>query len=272
MAAIATLDLEQYSKDLQQIPGWFWPVDMFLFAGINQLQKAEACTGDILEIGVYHGKSSVLLGYFLHPPEELMVCDTFESEAIQEQNLTENQKYYANVQRQTFEQNFARFHSRSPRIFTCSSTDLIHHIPLSQSFRFIHIDGSHLYEVVRQDVRLSQHLLKDKGVVVFDDYRSPHTPGVSAALWDAVLHNGLHPFCLSPAKMYAHWGERPPFDIQDLLTWLQNHGMFHIDESNVGGNRMLIVDISSSVSAKYELAWHRRLLWNLKNLVKPVLA
>lgn len=69
MAAIAAL--EHYSKDLQKIPGWFWPVDMFLFGGIDQLQKTEALTGDILEIGVYQGKSAVLLGHFLRPHEEL---------------------------------------------------------------------------------------------------------------------------------------------------------------------------------------------------------
>jgi hypothetical protein len=37
MAAIVALELEQYSKDLQTIPGWFCPVDMFLFGGIDQL-------------------------------------------------------------------------------------------------------------------------------------------------------------------------------------------------------------------------------------------
>lgn len=268
MAAMAALELEQYSKDVQTIPGWFWPVDMFLFGGIDQLQKVEALTGDILEIGVYQGKSAVLLGYFLRPHEELMVCDTFDSEAIQEHNLTENQKYYANVQRQTFEKNFAQFHIRPPRIFACSSTDLIQHLPSSNKFRFIHIDGSHLYDVVREDIKLSRQLLQDKGVVVFDDYRSPHTPGVSAALWDAVLHETLHPFCLSPSKMYAYWGNQPPFDLKMLQKWLQDQGLFQVDESTVSENRMLMVDMPSSISARYEQAWHQRLLWNLRSLVK----
>lgn len=269
MAAIAALELEQYSKNLQKIPGWFSPVDMFLFGGIDQLLKTEALTGDILEIGVYQGKSAVLLGHFLGPHEELMVCDTFESEAIQEQNLIENQKYYANVQRQTFEKNFAQFHSRLPRIFACSSTDLIQYLPPSNRFRFIHIDGSHLYEVVREDIKLSRQLLEHKGVVVFDDYRSPHTPGVSAALWDTVLHEALHPFCLSPDKMYAYWGNQPPFDSKALQKWLQDQGFFQIDESTVGENQMLTVDMPSSVSAKYEQSWRQRFLWNLRSLVKP---
>jgi hypothetical protein len=269
MAGLAASGVEQYFKSLQTIPGWFWPVDMFLFGGIDQLQKMDAVTGDILEIGAYQGKSAVLLGYLLRPHEELMVCDTFESEAIQEQNLTENQKYYANVQRQTFEKNFAQFHSRPPRIFACSSTNLIQQLPSSNKFRLVHIDGSHLYEVVREDISLSRQLLKHKGVVVFDDYRSPHTPGVAAALWDAVLHEGLHPFCLSPGKMYAYWGNQRPFDLKTLQKWLQDQGFFQIDESTVAENRMLVVDMASSVSAKYEQGWRQRLLWNLRSLVKP---
>jgi hypothetical protein len=104
---------------------------------------------------------------------------------------------------------------------------------------------------------------------VFDDYRSRHTPGVSAALWDAVLHETLHPFCLSPGKMYAYWGNQPPFDLKTLQKWLQDQGFFQIDESTVSENRMLMVDMPSSVSARYEQAWHQRLLWNLKSLVKP---
>jgi methyltransferase family protein len=266
---IAALGAEQHFKDLQKIPGWFWPVDMFLFAGIDQLQKAEGLTGDVLEIGTYQGKSAILLGYFLQAHEELIVCDTFESEAIGEHNLTENQKYYTNLQRQTFEKNFAQFHSRPPRIFACSSTDLIKHLPESNTFRFIHIDGSHLYDVVREDIRLSQQLLGDNGVVVFDDYRSPHTPGVAAALWDAVLHESLHPFCLSPSKMYAYWGNQPPFDLKRFYGWLQGQGFFQVNESIVRGNRMLVVDLPTSVSAKYEQGWRQRVLWNLRGLVKP---
>jgi hypothetical protein len=69
--------------------------------------------------------------------------------------------------------------------------------------------------------------------------------------------------------MYAYWGNQPPFDLKTLQKWLQDQGFFQIDESTVSENRMLMVDMPSSVSARYEQAWHQRLLWNLKSLVKP---
>jgi hypothetical protein len=269
MAATTVPQFEQLFKDLQKIPGWFWPIDMFLFLGINQLQQTGKCTGDILEIGAYKGKSAILLGHCLDAHEELVVCDTFESDAIQEQNLAENQTYYANLQRQTFEHNFHRFHSHPPQIYECSSTALSDHVGLAKRFRLIHIDGSHLFEIVQQDIKLSKDILRDNGIVIFDDYRSPHTPGVAAALWDAVLHQGLHPLCLSPWKMYAYWGGSPPFDAKALMDWLRTHEAFQIEESIVGNNRMLIVDLPSSVSAKYEQNWRQRTLWSLRSLVKP---
>jgi len=69
--------------------------------------------------------------------------------------------------------------------------------------------------------------------------------------------------------MYAYWGDQRPFDLKTLQEWLQNQGFFQIDESTVAEDRMLVVDMASSVSAKYEQGWRQRLLWNLISLVKP---
>ncbi len=52
-------------------------------------------------------------------------------------------------------------------------------------------------------------LLAPEGVVVFDDYRAEHTPGVAAAVWQR-LDKGLSPFALSPVKMYATFGDPLP--------------------------------------------------------------
>ncbi len=58
-------------------------------------------------------------------------------------------------------------------------------------------------------------------------------------------------------------------DAKALTDWLRAHGTFQIEESIVGNNRMLIVDLPSSVSVQYEQSWRQRILWSLKNLVKP---
>lgn len=55
-----------YLRALDSIDGWLYPEDVLLFQEIDALQGLSKVTGDLLEIGVYHGKSAILLGYF--PP------------------------------------------------------------------------------------------------------------------------------------------------------------------------------------------------------------
>jgi hypothetical protein len=47
--------------------------------------------------------------------------------------------------------------------------------------------------------------------VVFDDFRSEHTPGTSAAVWEAVASDGLVPVALTPQKMYAVFSDPEPY-------------------------------------------------------------
>ena len=72
--------------------------------------------------------------------------------------------------------------------------------------RFVHIDASHLYEHVVADIAAARTLLKPGGVVVFDDYRAPHTPGVAAAVWRETTED-LTPFAVTQNKLYATFGE-----------------------------------------------------------------
>ena len=67
-----------------------------------------------------------------------------------------------------------------------------------------------MYDQVRQDVINAQTILRPGGIVAFDDYRTEHTPGVSAAVWQAVISDGLVPVAITPQKMYAiHAGDDP---------------------------------------------------------------
>src|SRR5690606_24123152 len=73
-----------------------------------------------------------------------------------------------------------------------------------------HIDASHMYEHVRQDIESARRLLRANGVVAFDDYRAEHTPGTAAAVWEAVLNDGLRPIFHTSGKLYATWGDPTP--------------------------------------------------------------
>jgi hypothetical protein len=214
-------DAHMYFKAVQDIEGWFYSEDAILIEAINAIQADHHMSGDFLEIGVYYGKSAAFLGFLREPRERFIVCDLFGSRAMSAENQMEKETWYPHLDRKTFESRYLQVHTELPQIFVCNSGRIKRLANLARTFRFIHIDGSHLYRVVRQDLRTASELLKPGGVVAIDDYRSAHTPGVAAATWEAVLSGWLRPICVTPQKMYATVGGRKIAWLQKLKDWCE---------------------------------------------------
>jgi hypothetical protein len=208
-----------YIAMLDQVPGWFFYPDARVFAGIDAYQRASGVTGDLLEIGVYLGKSAILMGYLRRDGERLVVCDLFESEGTTEESRRENCRWYGGLSRQEFEDNYRRFHDRLPTVLACPSSELSRVGPPG-SFRIVHVDGSHVYDIVQEDLGNAERLLGDGGVVIVDDWRSAHTPGVAAATWEAILNRRLVPFCFTDQKMYATWSRSMCPSPLDVRSWM----------------------------------------------------
>jgi hypothetical protein len=185
----------------------FFPTDFRLIDFILGHQLSEPVLGDILEIGSYAGKSTILLGYGLRDHETLVVCDLFGLNPADFQAPTEFMRIgaCAGLTIERFHEHYDRFHRRRPQLEVCASSHLENRIK-GRSFRFIHIDGSHAYDSVRSDIWMAvEHAVQD-AVVVVDDYRSPHTPGVAAAVWEAAAANAIYPFCITETA--ATWAAR----------------------------------------------------------------
>jgi hypothetical protein len=209
------LDLEQ----LRQIPGWFTPTDQLLFAWFLEWQSLHNISGDLVEMGVYKGKSAVLMGAHVKHDERLIVCDLFGRAASEEDIGAAASKFYRdNLCRQDFEINYLAFHDTLPCIVEGPSSTILSHVNPGTA-RFVHIDAAHRYANVRQDIAATRTMLRRDGVVVLDDYRTAHTPGVGAAVWRAVLHDALVPICVSETKFYGTWGPAGQIQ-QDLSAWI----------------------------------------------------
>jgi hypothetical protein len=213
------LDPHTHFKAVQDIEGWFYSEDAIVFEAINTIQTGRRMSGDFLEIGVYCGKSAAFLGFLRGTNERFIVCDLFGNRARSAENQAEKETWYPKLERQTFELRYLQVHPVLPEILVCSSGRIKDFAKLTKTFRFIHVDGSHLYRVVRQDIRTVSDLLKPGGVVAIDDYRSAHTPGVAAATWEAVLSGRLSPICITPQKMYATVGGRKIPWLQEFKDW-----------------------------------------------------
>lgn len=204
-------------RSLDDIAGWFPSVDQRLFEHFLG-PDAVVTHGDLVEIGVYLGKSAVLIGAYKRPDEVFTVCDLFGAEAVDEHNVDENSRLYKNLTRSKFEANYTALRGELPVIVAGLSSTIVDHVK-PESARFVHVDGSHMYEHVAGDADSARTMLLPDGVVVFDDYRSGHTPGVAAAVWEAVLNKGLQIIVLTGQKMYATFGDAAPHQ-ERVEAWL----------------------------------------------------
>ncbi|MGW2997261.1 class I SAM-dependent methyltransferase [Streptomyces sp. NPDC001193] len=204
----------------EQVNGWFSGYDQVLFDWfLTRRSGVEEKPGDLLELGAFMGKSAIFLGGYLGEGEEFTVCDLFDSPAPDDSNLAEMQDSYPTLTRRGFETNYLAFREELPTIIQ-APTFVVADRVRPASCRFIHIDASHLYEHVVQDIASSRVVAAPGAVVVFDDYRSEHCPGVAAAVWAAVATGELHLICVSGSKLYATWDDAAPYQA-DLLTWLE---------------------------------------------------
>jgi predicted O-methyltransferase YrrM len=191
----------QYRESgFRDVPGWMRTVDMQLFDHVLAAQLDQSVYGDILEIGCYHGKSAIMLGYGLREDESLTVCDLFDSDPSGAP--AEGIDAYRGLTADDFRRQYMERHTKGPVIHVCPS-GVLRQLLESRRFRFIHIDGGHSYHVVATDIEIALDVSRPDCVVVLDDYRSPHTPGVSAAFWEAVTRRNVYPFLLSEGKAYC---------------------------------------------------------------------
>ncbi|MFE2747734.1 class I SAM-dependent methyltransferase [Streptomyces scopuliridis] len=224
-------------RELNDVRGWFPPLDQVLFEKLLARQEERGERGDLLELGVFMGKSAIFLGHHLRDGEKFTVCDLFESEAPDQANGAETAKSYATLTREAFERNYLSFHDELPRVLQAPSSVVADEVE-AKSSRFVHIDASHLYEHVYGDIGAARDILLPGGIVVLDDFRSEHTPGVSIAAWEAVLNRGLRPICLSTQKLYATWDDPEP--IQDeLITMAQEREDCDLSIQQAAGHRIV---------------------------------
>lgn len=129
--------------------------------------------GLALEIGTYEGRSACHLLY-AYPKIELDIIDNFID--------TYNEGF-----EKRFDSNIAEYTGRFNKLVGNSTVILYDLIDTGDRYDFIYIDGDHSYEGCKSDLELSWGLLKEGGVMFFDDYNdhlreNPFKFGVDSAV------------------------------------------------------------------------------------------
>lgn len=179
------------------VPGWFTLTDHEMFVAINTIQTKLAIPGNLLEIGTFCGKSGALLSLLASPGETVKLLDLFDDVKFEEiLDTSDYRKMTMDKVRKTLDK-----FGRSYELVAGNSLEIASLIPLTPH-RLIHIDGSHQYEVVREDLLNALKYLTVGGVIVVDDYRNFQYPGVGRAFWEFVEDHKMHLICSTPTKAY----------------------------------------------------------------------
>ena len=205
---------------MQRIPGWFSLSDQKVFEHFLSSQVL----GNLLEVGVYMGKSAIFMENYRKPGEELHVCDVFDGIQQEGENRREIDRSYENLSFSNFQKNFLAFFGKMPEVHICDSRTLLHRLQ-DKRFRFIHIDGSHLYEFVNSDLSLAIKILQaGDGIIALDDFRAAHTPGVAAAMWEKVVGLELKPVLITNFKAYLS-SPKNEFQLSKIQVELMSIGL-----------------------------------------------
>jgi SAM-dependent methyltransferase len=183
--------LQLYLESFHSIEGWFDFDAALLFMAYNQLLAKQGVTGDVLEIGSYHGLSTIAVATLRGPGAKLFAVDLFED--LQALNVSGSGM---GSSRTMFEKNMRKFHPDLGflRVVAKPSSD-VKAAELGTSFSFCHIDGGHSPAETCHDLKLCHELLLPGGLVALDDYFNPAFPGVGEG---ALEFRREHPGALQP--------------------------------------------------------------------------
>jgi hypothetical protein len=189
-----------YLDAFHHIEGWFDYDAALMFMAYNQILARHGIHGDVLEIGVHHGLSTIAIGSLLNSnargaDARLYAVDLFED--LQDLNVSRS----GAGNRKTFERNMRSFFDDIAfvRTLTRASHDLTSN-DLGQ-LSFCHIDGGHSRQETFDDLKLCHQAMIPGGIVALDDYFNVEFPGVCEGAIEFMLK---HPGALQPLAVGFH--------------------------------------------------------------------
>lgn len=161
-------------EGMHEIPGWGLTAETArLVVLLDAWQKERGVRGSLLEIGVHHGRSAILLALLAGRGETTVLVDLFERQG-------ENIDRSGMGDRAILEANLARWCPEAQtQIVQANSLDLdFGALSLTGGLRLAHIDGGHHIEAVLNDLRKTAAALVPDGILLIDDFLHLHWPEV----------------------------------------------------------------------------------------------
>lgn len=148
--------------NFDEVPGWIKPIDQLSFKWVLEYQNACEPIGGVVELGVFKGKSAIVIGRCIKSNERFTVCDLFENVSTYHEIHPSIKKLYKYLNQKDFEKNYLEFLPILPTSVNGPSSSIVKNVKPG-TCRFMHIDVSHMYEHVSKDIASAKLLLRLKG-------------------------------------------------------------------------------------------------------------
>ena len=205
--------LDFFDAHVDSIPGWFARSDAEALAAIDFIQKSRFNNGNLLELGVWEGRSLFFLAELLAKSERLFGVDQFVAPG-----RTEGVK-----------KRLADCRARKQLHLVRSDTKQFKHfdgLP-RRSCRLVHVDADHEHSSVLTDLHVAMEFLQPEGaILVLDDLPHRNWPGVWSAMAEWVLTTPGHdyrPFLITGSKGYLARKNELPFWRQSVREVFPEH-------------------------------------------------
>lgn len=149
-----------YQKDFADLPGFVMLESLAVWDFFLGFQSETWKPGSLLEIGVYYGKSAMMLALHRKHGETIFLIDPADCvQSVRELLVKHNMSDYSIIQARSSENESWGLASK-----------------YAHTLRWIHVDGDHKAESVWNDLSLANILLSDTGIISVDDFFNPRYP------------------------------------------------------------------------------------------------
>lgn len=185
-----------------EVDGWVGDRIFIVLRWMRDYFKEDSIQGDIVEIGVHHGKFLIGCSPLLMEGERAVAIDIWEDQNLNVDNSGCGSK-------STFLKHWENFAPDAEvRVISGDSMALsVEDIRQEMSrpkCKFFSVDGGHTPSHVINDLKLAQELMVSGGVVALDDFLGPGWPTVTEGLFDYLAYHNvkLAPFLVFQNKLW----------------------------------------------------------------------
>lgn len=202
--AAGPIDLAYKRVDEAGVEGWLGENVHHVVRIFDDIHQQLGITGDIVEIGVHHGRLFFVLAAAAREAEICYAVDLFDRQDLNvDASGCGSRSTFIQYAEELFPEVLGRLRLVPVDSLALTAASRGDHLP-TEGVRLFSIDGGHTPMHALNDLALAQNLLRGGGLVLLDDFFGPLWPGVTEGFFRfmASVNRRLAPLLIFENKLF----------------------------------------------------------------------